>query len=114
MFKLVVDSILQVLQKFYVYVDCFVALVSHYLFFVSVEPKLLLANQKDVRLISLKNPNITDVVANKLGQAAACDYIFDKSLVFWIDAADYKKVNLLFFILKKLIFGIIQLYNSKN
>lgn len=62
--------------------------------------KVLLANQKDVRLLPLENPNLTEIVANKLSQAAACDYIFSKSLVFWIDAADYKKV-ILFYLKKK-------------
>ena len=62
------------------------------LFCADSESLLLLANHVDVRVISTKYSNHSRVVASKLHQAKACDFVYSDDLVFWIDAEDYKKV----------------------
>jgi len=65
--------------------EIFCVLYLSFSFYFSDMVQILLANSADIQLISLENPNRSEIVANKLNQASACDYIYEDKLVFWID-----------------------------
>ena len=48
-----------------------------------------------MRLISISNPNSTQIVKSDLNEVKSCDYVYHDNLVFWIDALDFKKVSIL-------------------
>ena len=75
------------LQYFLGYFGNYVYHIVFRLLFVDTEAlQILLANSADVRLVSLDNPNKSEIIASKLNQAGACDYVYTQKLIFWIDS----------------------------
>ena len=56
--------------------------------FAVEDPVLLLANQKNVLLLSASPSGKERAIASRLQQAASADFLFNEQLIFWVSNLD--------------------------